>query len=102
MIATRTSIAIILFLAGTSAFGADGGTLYTANGCNTCHGATGDEPILPTYPKIAGQNREYLVRQMQDIKDGSRDNGASIAMRALVANLSDDEIAAIADYLSKL
>ena len=83
------------------AVAADGEKLYAANACATCHGPTGNEPILPTYPKIAGQNREYLVRQMQDIKSGARDNGLSVAMRALVTNLSDDDIIAIADYLSK-
>ena len=57
---------------------------------------------MPTYPKVAGQNKEYLIRQMNDIKSGARNNGASVAMRALVANLDDDDIAAIAAYLSKL
>ena len=93
---------IVFLLFGMSALAGDGEALYAEKGCNTCHGRSGNEPIVPTYPRIAGQNREYLVRQMQDIKDGSRDNGASAALRALVANLSDDDIAAIADYLSKL
>lgn len=102
MIAKAATLGFFLLLFGMHALGAEGEALYTEKGCNTCHGVTGNEPILPTYPRIAGQNREYLVRQMQDIKDGSRDNGASAAMRLLVANLSDDEITAIADYLSKL
>ena len=81
---------------------ADGEKLYIENACAACHGPTGNEPIVPTYPKIAGQNREYMIRQMSDIKSGARDNGASVAMRALVANLGDDDIVAIAEYLSKL
>ena len=94
--------AVGLLTCGTLAAAADGERLYAANACATCHGETGDEPLLPTYPRIAGQNREYLVRQMQDIKSGARDNGQSVAMRALVTNLSDDDIVAIADFLSKL
>lgn len=93
---------VILLAIGGFALGADGETLYSEKLCHTCHGMTGNEPILPSYPKIAGQNREYLVRQMQDIKSGARDNGQSIAMRALVSSLSDDDIVAIVDYLSKL
>lgn len=93
---------LVLLAFSTLAAAADGERLYLANACATCHGATGNEPILPTYPRIGGQNRDYLVRQMQDIKSGARDNGQSVAMRALVTNLSDADIVAIADYLSQL
>lgn len=76
-----------------------GARAYAQNACGSCHGPTGAEPIVPAYPKIAGQSRQYLINQMHDIKSGDRDNGASIAMRGLVANLGDDQIVAIADYL---
>ena len=108
MIATARRFPTLLPLAAlfaciaTPALAADGEELYAQNACASCHGPTGNEPILPTYPKIAGQNKTYLVNQMNDIKSGDRDNGASIAMRGVVANLSDDEILAIAEYLSSL
>ena len=91
-----------LLAISAGAFAADGKALYASNACGSCHGPTGNEPIMPTYPKIAGQNKEYLIRQMNDIKSGDRDNGASIAMRGLVANLDDDDIVAIAEYLSSM
>ncbi len=81
---------------------ADGKDLYAEHACATCHGPTGNEPIVATYPKIAGQNRKYLIRQMSDIKSGARDNGQSVAMGALMANVGEDDIIAIADYLSSL
>lgn len=93
---------MLLFALSATAVAADGKALYAEKLCATCHGPTGNEPILPTYPKIAGQNREYLIRQMNDIKSGARDNGASIAMRGLVMNLSEKDIVAIAEYLNKL
>lgn len=102
MTVRRLPVIIVLLLLNVSALGADGEKLYTANACYTCHGPTGKEPILPTYPNIAGQNREYLVRQLQDIRSGARDNGQSAVMRGLMSNLGDEDIAAIADYLSKL
>ena len=94
--------AILLLAVSAGAAAADGKKLYTEKACAACHGPTGNEPILPTYPKIAGQNREYLIRQMNDIKSGARDNGASVSMRGLLTNLSDDDIVAIAEYLGKL
>ena len=99
----RTLLTALLLLAvNVAAAAADGGKLYAQKACATCHGLTGNEPILPTYPKIGGQNLNYLVRQMNDIKSGARDNGASVAMRALVSDLDDADIKAIALYLSEL
>lgn len=103
---TRTASRLLaitgLLVLSASASAADGEKLYAEKACGSCHGPTGDEPILPTYPKIAGQNKPYLIRQMNDIKSGHRDNGASITMRGIVVSLSDDEIVALAEYLSSL
>lgn len=89
-------------LASGNAMAADGKALYTAKMCQTCHGAEGKAPIMPLYPKLAGQNKEYALAQMKDIKSGKRANGMSSAMKAMVANVSDAELEAIADYLSKV
>lgn len=93
--------ALLLLAMSNATVAADGEKLYQQKACATCHGPTGNEPILPTYPKISGQNLDYLVRQMNDIKSGARDNGASVAMQALVSNLDDSDINAIAQYLSE-
>ncbi len=81
---------------------ADGATLYTAKLCQTCHGAEGKAPIMPQYPQLNGQNKEYLLAQMKDIKSGARSNGMAAAMKAMVANVSEEEMSAIADYLSQV
>ena len=95
------SLAVLsLGVAGTAA-AADGAALYTSKLCNTCHGADGKSPIMPTYPKLAGQNAAYAAQQIKDIRDGNRTNGMSAAMKAMVATLTDDEIEAIADWLSQ-
>jgi cytochrome c len=39
---------------------------------------------------------------MQDIKSGARANGNSAAMKGVMHLVSDEEIKALADYLSKL
>ncbi len=84
------------------ALAADGASLYTGKGCMACHGADANTPLMPLYPKIAGQTKEYLAQQMTDIKSGARNNGQSIAMKAIMASVSDEEIAALAEYLSEL
>ena len=93
--------AVLLTISG-SAFAADGAALYTAKGCGACHGADAKTPILPLYPKIAGQSKEYVTQQMNDIKSGARSNGQSAAMKGIMTLVSDEDTAAIADYISGL
>lgn len=88
-----------LGLAGNAA-AADGAALYAAKGCAACHGADAKTPIMPIYPKLAGQNAQYAVNQMKDIKSGARNNGQTAAMKAIVMGVSDEELQAIADWLA--
>lgn len=78
----------------------DGAELYTERGCVYCHGPAGREPVLPDYPKLNGQNKEYLVLQMQDIKSRARKNGYTGMMQPAVLGVSDEEFAAIAAFLA--
>jgi cytochrome c len=84
-----------------SAVAADGAALYKSKACFSCHGADAKTPIMPAYPKIAGQNAQYAYNQMKDIKSGKRNNGQTAAMKGIIAGVSDDEMKAIADWLSK-
>lgn len=77
-----------------------GATAFLEKGCVTCHGADGKSPTDPSYPSILGQNKEYIVNQMKDIKSGARSNGTSIAMKALMIGVSDEDIKVISEWLS--
>ena len=102
---TLLSIAVSIALLGTattSTMAADGKVIYLQKGCLSCHGADGKTPISPIYPKISGQNAVYLENQLKDIKDGKRNNGLSFSMKPFLTRLSDEDIKALADYLSKV
>jgi cytochrome c len=77
-----------------------GAALYAAKTCNACHGADGNTTIMPTYPKIGGQGVDYLVAQMKDIKSGARNNAQSAVMKGIIANVSDEEMKTIAEWLA--
>ena len=81
---------------------ADGAKLYAEKTCNACHGADGKKPLMPNYPKLAGQNAAYAEQQMKDIKSGARNNGQTAAMKGVMHLVNDEEIKAISEYLSKL
>lgn len=80
----------------------DGATLYKTKTCFTCHGQDANTPILPTYPKLAGQNADYAYAQMVDIKTGKRANGMSAAMKGVMHLVNEEELRAIADWLATL
>jgi cytochrome c len=88
--------------AETPAGDLDGGKLYAEKTCIACHGPDAKTPILPEYPKLAGQNEAYALRQMQDIKSGARDNGNTPAMRGVMHLVNEQEMEALASYLSGL
>ena len=89
--------------AAGSAFAADdGATLWQTKTCWSCHGKDGKTTILPNYPKIAGQNVQYIEEQMYDIKHKVRTNRNAAAMEGIMVLVSDDEIKILADYVSKM
>ena len=81
---------------------ADGETLFNQRTCFTCHGKDGKTPILPDYPIIAGQNAPYVLQQLKDIKSGARANGNAAAMRGIMHLVNEEEMKALADYISQL
>ncbi len=80
----------------------DGAALFKERTCFTCHGADGKTPIMPQYPKIAGQTSAYTLQQMKDIKSGARANGMSVAMKGIMHLVSDEEMQALSDYIATM
>lgn len=97
-----STVSLLVIMSIQAATAADGEALFKEKGCISCHGAEGAEPTASNYPKLKGQNQEYLVQQIKDIKSGARDNGQTVLMKPIVQGLSDAEIEALADYLSSL
>ncbi|MGC8807278.1 MAG: c-type cytochrome [Thiomonas sp.] len=60
--------------------------------CFSCHGADG-HAILPTYPNLAGQNKDYLVQTLREFRDGTRPNAIMGAMAKPLSNSDIDQIA---------
>ncbi len=105
MKAAVVAAGITLFGFTGSALALDGEALFKdpkKGGCTACHGKDAKSPIMPMYPKLAGQNEAYLVQQLKDIKSGARNNGQTVAMKGIMHMVNDEEIAAIAKYLSSL
>lgn len=63
--------------------------------CGGCHGMDGNSPI-PTYPKLAGQNEAYIVKQVKDFKANTDRQNA--IMMGMVAAVSEEDAADIGAY----
>ncbi|WP_158972246.1 cytochrome c [Paraglaciecola sp. L3A3] len=97
-----SAIALILTatgLASTSALAADAEAgKAKSTTCVACHGMKGVS-MIPMYPNLAGQKEQYLALQLKAFRDGERKN---MIMAPMAASLSDDDIANLAAYYSKL
>lgn len=80
----------------------DGATLFAKKTCIACHGKDAKSPIMPIYPKLAGQNADYAFNQMKDIASGARNNGQTAAMKGVMPLVSEEEMRIIANWLSTL
>ena len=68
--------------------------------CLTCHGQ--DLKGLGDTPRLAGISPTYVVRQLNDFRNGDRSGTLGSLMLLSVVNLSDEDIVAIAAYLASL
>jgi len=66
--------------------------------CGSCHGA--DLKGIGPVPGIAGRSPSYLVRQMYDMQQGTRNAMWTQLMKPVVAKLSEEDMLAIAAYTS--
>lgn len=69
----------------------------TGQSCNDCHGADGNNPIDPTYPKLGGQYHDYLAHALQAYRDGGREHAL---MSQQAKGLSDQQIADLSVYFA--
>jgi cytochrome c553 len=65
--------------------------------CVACHGADGTSP-LANFPHIAGQNPEYIEKQIVNFKKGLREDPT---MTAMAASVPDEEVANVAAWFAQ-
>ena len=66
--------------------------------CAACHGVAGVS-INPLWPSLAGQQEQYLVKQIKAFRDREREE---ITMQPFVENLSDQDVADLAAFYAGL
>ncbi|TLY48473.1 MAG: c-type cytochrome [Gammaproteobacteria bacterium] len=70
--------------------------------CEVCHGNKGNATINDNWPKLAGQNTNYLIKQMQDFQPNAKHKRNNPIMNSLIIALSDEEKIKVANYYANL
>ena len=66
--------------------------------CVACHGPQGISPNTQ-WPNLAGQQEQYLIKQLKAFRGGDRQDPI---MSPMAAGLSDDDIANLAAWYNSL
>ncbi len=90
----------VLTLIPGNAWAAGGKAFFSSKPCKICHGADGNHPVTPFYPKISAHSKQYILNQVNDIQSGKRANGLTVTMRPYAKLLQEEEIRLIAEYLA--
>jgi len=67
--------------------------------CATCHGE-GLKGMGELFPPLAGRSPTATARQLYDFKSGTRDGRNALAMKPVVANLTDQDIVDLTAYIA--
>lgn len=84
------------------------GTVFYKKRCSVCHGEKGGKTPLKGMKSLAGMDAGALARQIRAYRDQEERHGAyaiyetSQVMREATYSISDQQISAIATYLSGL
>lgn len=64
--------------------------------CGYCHEYDGNSR-MPLYPRLAGQTKQYIEKQLRDFRIGKRKG----TMQATAEMLTDEDISVVANYFSQ-
>jgi len=70
--------------------------------CSGCHGPHGAGNPSSGFAALGGQYSAYVSKTLHDYKAGERNNDPNETMRTIASRMSEEEINAVADYVSGL
>ena len=67
--------------------------------CAECHGLDGAGNHIK-FPRLAGQKPDYIIKQLNDFRDGRRTNDGG-QMQRMATELEEKDIPQVAEWFSK-
>jgi len=87
-------VALLSGAATATAADINAGATKAKEVCQACHGLDGNSQV-PDYPKLGGQQPDYLAKALRDYKSGLRKNPI---MAGFAGTLSEKDIENVAAY----
>ncbi|WP_242645158.1 c-type cytochrome [Candidatus Ichthyocystis hellenicum] len=69
--------------------------------CAACHGVVG-QGMPKLFPRLGGQQAQYLDKQLKKFRDGKRPGGPSDMMKTIASRLTEEDMMAVSVYASGL
>ena len=91
------TIVLLIFVSNPVAAEMDRSIAEKTAVCADCHGPDGNS-LNPDIPRLAGQNAEYLMSQLNAFQSGARFN---TSMQAMAATLTAEDIDAISRFYAQ-
>lgn len=66
--------------------------------CRNCHGPTGKG--MASFPSLLGHDAEFLISRLESYRAGERVGNNSAIMIPVAADLTDEEIEGLAEYIA--
>jgi len=79
-----------------------GNSARSISACAGCHGEDGKGNAALKFPSLAGQHADYVAKTLKEFRSAARNNDQQAVMRNNAANLSDQDIAALAAYIASM
>jgi cytochrome c553 len=89
-----TALATLLLVFNQAQAGDVAAGAKKAEVCAACHGKDGNTPIDPSYPRLAGQYRDFLYQALMDYKSERRKNAIMVAQAKQLSKSDIDNLAA--------
>lgn len=70
--------------------------------CVACHGPSGKGNPVALFPSVAAQHTTYSKDQLEQFRDGERENDPSRMMRDVADRMTDEEMEAVSQYMESL
>lgn len=77
-----------------------GNSVNDVDDCQECHKPNGGGSGL--YPKVSGQSAAYTLKQMRAFKTRARSNDKNEVMQDVAEKMTEEEMRAVAEYLTGL
>lgn len=84
----------LTIIANASAGNLTAGKVKAEAVCAACHGADGNKVLDPSYPRLAGQHKDYLAVALLAYQRGDRKNAIMAAQAKQLSRADIDNIAA--------